>query len=1697
MADSWTDAELVQFCLDGPFDEIADERLASLRERLDESILVRDAVCESPASEELLRRLGLTRNQLKPRRQRSPALVLALLLCVGVGAYLFGNSQREEQAENNSQAGEAVASVKGEPGDEPVRQKPDQPGTPATIAETASDEQKPSSSSDVKTTATRPATEPAAATPIETPLTETVREPVEEVPWASLLSPDVAASSVESAAWLAPAEGRVDEFPPGEFRRWFSAIPGRPLQVTDETQRSLKYTRFDGQARLKAPWVADAVLRLTMYDVEKCSLFFWRGNEGVRLRYYRSRTPHQIAAHRILRSRPNGKPQVGAQIAHDNGRWHRSFLGPFDVRYENDELMFVRGDLPLLSVGFAGPPEEVILEGRLKLRQCTMYRSDPLPREHIQSFVSIPAPNQLPGDTPAGLEWSMMDPKSESASLKLDPVKGWVELKSGPTDKVDATSVTPLGPTGLSEFVLRVERADPGTGVVLLGEDNRPVYRVGFEWDSNGSRLAVAPQSPTARTIEKAFDPNAYPVPWTGRSQWLRIVVGAGTMSLWISESGRDWSWVGDTTYRTNTPSVTGLGLFALMGGDRSITLSHLERREFPTLYSLASPELRARVQMSGFGSRELLNIGTWMQHVIQCQPKGIEDFASWRRACAVETLRAGSNGPLATALLNGLLTETLASTEVPAGQGESDDRFLWRLLGESSQVLDILDTTMGTRFSHVVHESIRRRVLHQSAESTEPGDAHPGESADTPLPSGSVTAAGMAEFLMMPFWSQAVTLLTPQNAAQLELLSLVQQREDDRVRKLLDRLTCWNTSGHPAQAWWTPLAHSYSTMAWAELTTHRSIENEQQLARAWPGRWKTTLAPIRHPLAQTVSKEAYNVMAEFQAAISGKAFQDACQVISSSATSSLLGLLPDREDDRLMVSFPNAVSLAMDEHPELRLSMNEKFGAVGQLRVRQAIENGDADTIEAATVQFFGTIAAAESARWLGDQALAAGRFATARAHYRASLADYRRNLNVETEATAALESRLRMTEAILGLPPEPAGTAPEGVPPVDRSIHFGPVEMTAAQFAELATELRTASQANQSAVGIRGARSASSAWHISPSVPAPDAYDLQQRLQIQGDVGEHAGKSAPADVNWFARQNVVEVDGTEAFFSNRFQLTRIDLSTGKETWRQELGGEHGSVNYWPHLPMRPLLTASRVFCRRLTKTGPELICCDRAAGTVHWRYKPVSGNTLLVSDPLLVRDRLQILSQTTDATGPGIIHLLTIDAGGGNLISEVEALRMFADSTLPAHLCLATVDDDRIYFSVSGTVACCDTYGQCVWVRQQSWTPTVFDTMRRIRAWQPPLVHDEFVLATQPGIDGVDCLERSSGRILWSRMLPGLKRVIGLAENQLLIERRDGLESLDPQNGQSQWHYRTTSLLNAVLVGLPAESSLPADAADQSTTPWILATRWRQLPKNIMEARLVWLDRKTGEAVAEHPLSSLNSREVALGPFLTNGEKTWVFGTQSRKEPRRILYEVVKSEAGSPTPLIDSSWAAWMPELRDETFYPPGTYAEPYFTRTGVVATLADGMRSVSPGWVLQATPQPKNTGFRPEALGQKNVMAFQLAARSLTPAQLEDSARAPIDAIRLFRKVKIPDSPTARLTFKVGHEPKQSWKLSVCHEQCQLFSAIINDETAPGGWQTISVDLGKYAGRTTHLVITCSAETYPSNHWVYLQGPTEVTP
>src|SRR5204862_1570421 len=118
----------------------------------------------------------------------------------------------------------------------------------------------------------------------------------------------------------------------------------------------------------------------------------------------------------------------------------------------------------------------------------------------------------------------------------------------------------------------------------------------------------------------------------------------------------------------------------------------------------------------------------------------------------------------------------------------------------------------------------------------------------------------------------------------------------------------------------------------------------------------------------------------------------------------------PDSRDARLLVSFPQAVSGSMRDYPALRRTMVEQYAKLGRLRVQQSIAESNMVNVRAATVQFFGTEAAAEAHLWLGDRALALGDFGRALGEFDAGA---RSAVPGQMESLAA---RMRLAGALLG---------------------------------------------------------------------------------------------------------------------------------------------------------------------------------------------------------------------------------------------------------------------------------------------------------------------------------------------------------------------------------------------------------------------------------------------------------------------------------------------------------------------------------------------------------------------------------------------------------------------------------------------------------------------------------------------------------
>ena len=261
---------------------------------------------------------------------------------------------------------------------------------------------------------------------------------------------------------------------------------------------------------------------------------------------------------------------------------------------------------------------------------------------------------------------------------------------------------------------------------------------------------------------------------------------------------------------------------------------------------------------------------------------------------------------------------------------------------------------------------------------------------------------------LTAPMWTDANMQVISPDFTRDMLLYHAYSRDWEHLRSVANRMEFWMRSSQPQHVWWWE-KDQREMLVWAATLA----QNRAPVPQADEGEWAGRISRGRQwqpPLVTQVSKEGYNVMAEFEAALAGDAFADACRIITSAGRSGMAGLLPDSKDPDLLVSLPRAIALAMREHPELQQTMREEFGDVGQIRVREAMTKADVEAVEAATIRFFGTEAAGEAFRWLGDRALAGGKFAQAAQAYQEALP-----LATGTLARD-VQHRLRLAAGMLG---------------------------------------------------------------------------------------------------------------------------------------------------------------------------------------------------------------------------------------------------------------------------------------------------------------------------------------------------------------------------------------------------------------------------------------------------------------------------------------------------------------------------------------------------------------------------------------------------------------------------------------------------------------------------------------------------------
>jgi outer membrane protein assembly factor BamB len=1266
-----------------------------------------------------------------------------------------------------------------------------------------------------------------------------------------------------------------------DARQVLLQVPGQPYELSQERRSELPIVRMSGVFRLNLPWPPESALRFSLLEPDSLQVHIWCGERGITLRYYKD-FQQTWAAYAVVRESGKWQPAEQVLLATSEDRYRRSGLGTVELQCRDGNLVMVRGDLEILTVPMEGPVSEVDFQGKGLLRGVEIGPSKRKSAADASRAEKLPNPNKTgtvaPADSnsgrvsgehrepvpvlldnkgkdktgtvaPADLEWEMKPRETKPpAVIALNKLpEGGVELVAGPGAPAGQAAVS-LHKPRMREFLFEVEGAEPGTGVFLGDAEGRHLGRLAFVRHRESGKMAFELAHQWASETEKSYDIARQPVALCGRRQWFRMLCGAGVVKCYTAADAIHWSQATPVDVPCDG-ACSQIGLYCLPGAkQRSITLRSMVVRPLDA-FAAIEPEGICKCAPA---MTKIETMDAWQRLVNGTRPEDVSRKA-WAQACAVQYLSEGPRTGVAQAILDRLLQSIL--------DGASDaNRDAWlRLLDQAALLRQSGDWGAVDRWS-------------DDAQRLGWSLAHTG----CPAPFTVVRRA----MLRLPYWHGGRRLPAFfETLLRDELSTRVARERWDDVREFCRELRYYGAAGRDgSERLWTTATDDMlrwaDALAASELpaTAEKPAPVEKPARKSGPrrrGRPLNAALVARHPLAEHLSKETYNAVVEFHAALDAQSYREACQIVLGLSTADLLGVLPDDNDRRLLVSFPLAVASAMRERPALRETLEEKFAALGKLRLKNAATAGDSAAMESVAMQFAGTDVSSQALRCLGDRALSLGQFDEAADRFHKALAC----------AAAAdrdgLLARLRLVGSLLG---QDAG------PPVKTPVSLGESSFTPDEFEKMVLQLRQ----NRAAANESGQREAAEQGRLL----APGRYKTKSWARLEGRGVKHPSGVPDRGIDWAGQQVSALALGNLLFLNNGIEQTALDLSSGRQRWNQWTAVADDRQG-WPQAPMRASIVGDRIFVRRLSNDGPELICLETGEGKIVWRARP---DAFVASDPFFVDSKLFVLTVGIDGVGKLALHLVGLASGSGRVRSHT-LLAEFHDVWRQRIPCQVAVAGSQIVVAASGCVLACDPSGGVHWVRRQIWIPAAdpdYSTDYYLR-WlerleQPPLVADGKVYATQPGVWGVECIDLETGRLVWRRNLGDLFGVIGRTPGQVIVQTRSALLSLASETGQTVWRHPVTSCLNATLCDsshalLYARAGVKKDAA--SLVPVVLS----------------WLDIATGRLEGVFSLDTPPHQEPWFRPIATTGQRAWGFFATTPDQATREIFELERTgdlEAG-----------------------------------------------------------------------------------------------------------------------------------------------------------------------------------------------------
>jgi outer membrane protein assembly factor BamB len=1163
--------------------------------------------------------------------------------------------------------------------------------------------------------------------------------------------------------------------------RWLAAVEKQPLTLSVQPIDGKPCGRFEGLTRLTQPLGEGAAIRIASPDFDGLRIHVWSGGNGVTFDAFKQSL--SWVAYATTRSGAEPLPTGYVTVARDDGRFIRTNpvgVHRIELRYSNGMITLARGDVRLVEAALVGPPTDIFFEGAATVRDMALVAAAPIPPPW--SSASRPGSDLLAAGKAT---WVRGGDQTAGFTVHDD---GQATL-SAVDSKQPAWAVFPLPAAAcLREFVVRLDRVSPGTGLVLADGNNAPQSVVRFQANKNAPGTLQLDRKPSNdNAIESAEPLGSRPFIFVKENQpvWLRLRQCGGVQRFDVSDDGRRWVLGAEPQ-----PAFAAIGVHAVPHPSaRSITIAAIEQAGFPRLDSLAPPDVReSAVELPPQGP-----LAAWLAAADAAKPPAA-DAGAWRRACALKAVASNAAKDLAIDLLGFLWRESL-TLELP-------NEARHELLDEILTLAPFVDEPAAAM-------RIASLLTSLGGERAAEGEPH----------CFSVISTDLAA---IPLRSGAPFSPFPEPLARREIIGLLAQGDGEAVHALVERLSFFGFTAKP---------RNDVFFQWADaVATSRIAGKPAAVAAEW-----------RHPLLAASGKESLSVQAELVGAMAGEDWQDVCRLIDAAAADGSIDLLPDRDDPDLLVSLPVAVATAMRDEPRLLETMRQDREQIASLRLLESTSAGNAAAVEAITVQFHGTAAAAEAHVWLGDRSMAAGRFAAARRHYEA----------VAPTIPPSAEKQVERTTAA-----------------IDLARRLGSVGGVAAPA-------------------------------VRPALPTSGDLVATRAARLEGDVGGNpAGLPAPLAsggidwpphaIDWVARQLAVVPLADRLLVSNRFQLASHDPVTGTVQWRAGLGGDAAAAHEWAGHAMRPVADATRAYVRRLRKAGPALAAIALSDGAVAWEL-PSAADRQFVSDPLLADGDTLVICVARKVEESYQLALMTLDAATGRIVGE-QPLVMLAGGWWTIRDCQLVAANGTWLVVAGGSVIACDEQGRVRWLRRTPWVPPAVDAFWILVAQGPPLVRDGRVHVVQPGVPGVVALDAASGRVLWRLADPAVTRLRGIVEGRLIVERigtivsasavpageTGDLVALDAATGGRGWRFGPADLLDA---------SLTTDDA------LLAAVRQPVAGKTTRVAALVRIDPVTGRETKRWPLAACEDPQPFLGPLVPTAAGLRVFSGRTAADATRDL--------------------------------------------------------------------------------------------------------------------------------------------------------------------------------------------------------------